>query len=259
VNGLAALERKELLESWRTRRLPVVAIVFVGLGILSPLTARYLPEIIDLAMGDQQIDIPIPEPTLASAVVQLQENLIQFGALAAIVLAMGLVAWEKDRGTAAFILSKPASRGAFLAAKAAALALVLGIAVLAGVAVGWVYTAVLFEPMPIPGTAAMGVLIWLSLMAWGSITFLASTVFGSAAAAAGVGIAALLSLSIASAIPPVARWLPAGLDAPGRALALGQPMTSADAAELATAVVGTVLIIAACLVVAWLSFRRQEL
>jgi ABC-2 type transport system permease protein len=257
--GLSTLGRKELLESWRTRRLPVVAVVFIGLGILSPLTARYLPEIIELAMGDQAIEIPIPEPTTASAVVQLQENLIQFGALAAIVLAMGLVAWEKDRGTAAFILSKPASRGAFLLAKVGSLAVVLGIAVALGIAVGWVYTTVLFEPLAVPGFVALGVLVWLALMAWGSITFLASTVFGSAAAAAGVGIAALLSLSIASAIPPIARWLPAGLDAPGRALALGQSLSGQDVLDLATAAMGTSLIIGACLLAAWVSFRRQEL
>ena len=47
----------------------------------------------------------------ADAVDQLWKNLAQFGAFAAIILAMGAVATERDRGTAAFVLSKTVSRG----------------------------------------------------------------------------------------------------------------------------------------------------
>jgi len=113
MSGLPTLTRKELTESNRTRRLPVVVVLFAGLGILSVLTARYLPEILEVALGDQAGAIPLPTPTVADAIVELQQNVGQFGALTAIVLAMGAVAWERERGTAAFILTKPASRAAF--------------------------------------------------------------------------------------------------------------------------------------------------
>jgi hypothetical protein len=53
MNGFGILLRKELTESWRTRRLPVVAVLFVVVGIISPLTARYLNEILGAALGDQ--------------------------------------------------------------------------------------------------------------------------------------------------------------------------------------------------------------
>jgi ABC-2 type transport system permease protein len=46
MRGFAILLRKELLESWRTLRLPVVVGLFLLVGLLSPLTARFLPEII---------------------------------------------------------------------------------------------------------------------------------------------------------------------------------------------------------------------
>jgi ABC-2 type transport system permease protein len=256
VIGLPTLSRKELLESWRTKRLPVVLLLFISIGILSPLTARYLPEIIDLAVGDQPLPLPIPPPVVGDAVLQLQGNLGQLGAFAAIILAMGLVAWERERGTAAFVLSKPASRGAFLAAKFGVLASVLALATAVAVAVAWVYTAILFEPLSVGGGVVFAILSWLALLAWAAVTFLSSTVLRSAAAAAGVGIASLISLSIAAAIPPAARWLPAGLEGPAGAIALGEPFVAAD---LATAVVGTLLLIAVPLVVAWLVFRRQEL
>jgi ABC-2 type transport system permease protein len=114
--GLAVLLGKELLESWRTYRLPVVGGLFLFVGLSSPLLARYLPEILKAAGGDQFGVLQLPTPTAADAVDQLWKNLAQFGAFAAIILAMGAVAGEKDRGTAAFVLSKTASRGGFLGA-----------------------------------------------------------------------------------------------------------------------------------------------
>lgn len=255
MTGLAPLLRKELLESWRTHRLPIVLLLFAFVGIMSPLTARYLPEILDLALGSQ-MEIPTPDPTPADAVLQLQKNFGQFGALAAIILAMGAVAAEKERGTAAFILTKPASRAAFLVAKLISIGALLALGVVVAVVLGWAYTAVLFEPQPALGWVAMGVLAWLALLAWASITFFASTVLRSAAAAAGVGFLALIGVSIVAAIPPVGRWLPAGLDPSGIGLATGGEV---ETAALATALAGTLLIIGGCIVASWLAFRRQEL
>jgi ABC-2 type transport system permease protein len=256
MSGLATLTRKELTESVRTRRLPVVLILFAGLGILSVLTARYLPEILELALGDEAAMIPLPGPTTVDAVVELQQNIGQIGALAAVVLAMGAVAWERERGTAALVLTKPVSRAAFLAAKIVGLGAVLGLAVAGAVAVGWIYTAILFEPLPAVGWTVLGILAWLGLMAWVSITFLASTVLRSAAAAAGVGIVAILAISLLSAVPAVGHWLPPGLDGPAGAAATG---TSIETVDLLTAVVGTAGIIAGSFVGSWLAFRRQEL
>ncbi len=257
MTGLGPLLRKELLESWRTRRLPVVVVLFLALGILSPLTARYLPEILKAALGDQ-MTIPIPTPVPGDAILQLQKNLGQLGAFTAIALAMGAVATEKERGTAAFILTKPASRGAFLGAKLVVLYLVLLVATFGAALVGWAYTAVLFEVLPIGGWLALAELAWLSLVVWTSVTFLASTVTRSMAVAAGLGFASLIGLTLLSAIPPLTQYLPAGLDLPAMQLALGKS-DAVDWAKVATAVAGSLAIVVASVVASWLAFRRQEL
>ena len=124
--GGRVLLRKELLESWRTLRLRSSAGCSCWSGCRRRCSPGYLPEIIEAAAGDQLPPIPIPTPVPADAADQLWKNLAQFGAFAAIVLAMGAVAGELDRGTAAFVLSKTATRGAFLGAKVAAIGLVLG-------------------------------------------------------------------------------------------------------------------------------------
>ena len=256
MSATSVLVRKELLESWRTMRLPIVAGLFLVVGLTSPLLAKFLPEIITAAAGDQLPSIPIPTPVPADAVDQVWKNLAQFGAFAAIILAMGSVATERDRGTAAFILSKTVSRDAFIAAKVAAIGAILALCVALAVAVGWFYTAILFEPLPATGWIGLASLAWLGLAAWAALTFLGSTVTGSAAAAAGLGFGALLVLSIASAIPNVGQFTPGGLAGPAVALAAGVPV---DVGDLIVPVVSTTILIAVALGVSAWSFRRQEL
>ncbi len=254
--GLGVLVRKELLESWRTLRLPIIGGLFVLVGLTSPLLAKFLPEIIKAAGGDQFPIGAIPTPVASDAIDQLWKNLAQFGAFAAILLAMGAVSGELDRGTAAFVLSKTATRGAFLASKVVAIAAVLGLSTAVAVSLGWFYTAILFEPPAIAGWVALAGLAWLGLCAWAAITFLGSVATGSTAAAAGIGFAALLVLSIASAIPNVSRSVPGGLAEPAIALAAGLPM---EAGDVLIPVVSTVVLIVVALGLAAWSFRRREL
>ena len=256
MTGVSVLLRKELLESWRTLRLPIVTGLFLLVGLSSPLLAKFLPEIIEAAAGSQLPPIPIPTPVAADAADQLWKNLAQFGAIAAIVLAMGAVSTERDRGTAAFVLSKTASRGAFLGAKVAAIAAVLGAGVILAVVVAWVYTAILFEPLPVGGWIAFGLLAWVGLSVWAALTFAGSTVTGSTAAAAGIGFVGLLLLSIASAIPTIGRYLPGGLAGPAVALASGVPV---EVGDVLAPMLGSLVVIAVALGISVWSFRRQEL
>jgi ABC-2 type transport system permease protein len=257
MSGFGVLVRKELLEAWRTRRLPVVAVLFLVVGIISPLTARYLNEILALALGDQ-LPVVLPDPSAAMALEQLQKNLGQLGALAAIALAMGSVAGEVDRGTAAMVLAQPVGRPAFLAAKLLAIATVLGVATLLATTVAWIYTAILFEPLPLGGWLAMTALSWLGLLAWASLTFLASAATGSTMAAAGLGFVALIGLGVLALVPAVDRFLPTGLTMPAISLALGEG-ADVDLGRLATSIVGSVVLVAATLAGAVATFRRREL
>jgi ABC-2 type transport system permease protein len=255
VSGFGILLRKELLEQTRTMRLYVVAIVFALFALISPLTAKYLPDIVKALAGDQlSLAGLLATPTVGDAVDQFLKNLVQFGALIAILLGMGTVATEKERGTAAFILTKPVSRGAFLAAKLAAIAGTLLIATVAAGVLGYYYTAVLFEPLPAAGYAAMCALLWLSLVVFAALTFLGSTLTSSSAAGAGLGVVFLVVTGIVSALPTVGRYMPEMLSGPARALALGLPVP-----DLAGPVVVNVAIVIGAGLLAWVAFRHQEL
>lgn len=251
--GLGSMLRKELLEHWRTRRMLVVAIVFTALGIGSPLLARYTPELVKALAGDQ-FQIVVPPPTAADAVSQFLKNLGQAGVLTAILLAMGSVAVEKERGTAALLLTKPVSRGAFLLAKLLAIAVTLLVGLLLAGIGGYYYTAILFESLPALGWAAMTGLLLLSLVVYASLTFLGSVLSRSSLAAAGIGIGALIVLFFLSALPSIGPFTPGGLTAPGAALAIGKDPGAVIGPLLAN-LAGVVAVFG----LAWLAFRRQEL
>ena len=254
--GFLVLLIKELREQLRTGRLIAVAAVFVLFGILGPLTDRYMKELID-AIGSQSggFTIEVPPPSLNGDVGEIVKNLSQFGVICALLLSMGAVAWEKERGTAGMIMTKPASRAAFLAAKLTAISLNLGLAVTLGCGLGYVYTALLYpSAFPIGGYVAMAAIMWWTLVVFTAITLLGSTISRSAIAAAGVGLVALLVLGLVASIPVIGPWSPLALLTPAMALALGN-----DAGNFAGPLLFNIALVPALLGAAWLAFRRQEL
>ncbi len=160
MNFMTALN-KEFLEQRRTRKFLIALVVLVLFGMTSPLMAKMIPQIMTLVPGGEAFVGMIPEPTINDAVAQYIKNVTQFGILLALVFSMGAMAVEKDKGTAAMILSKPMPRGSFLLAKFAITRLDFFIAVvIAGVAC-YYYTYFLFGELNILNWLALNGLILL--------------------------------------------------------------------------------------------------
>ena len=252
MNLLTSL-RKELLEQWRTSRLLIVVIVLVVFGLSSPLVAKYTPEMLRLIPGAEQFAGLVPKPTLLDAVNQYIKNVAQFGILLALLLSMGAMAVEKDKGTAALMLVKPLPRGSFLVAKFLALALSFLVAVaLAGLA-GYLYTLVLFGPLDGSAWLNLNAAMWLEMVVYVAITLLFSTLLRSQAAAAGLGLGAILVISLIEGIPGIGQAMPGRLVAWGAAPFMGAIVNPWPA------LVTCLAIILICLLAAWLAFKNQEL
>ena len=252
MRGYAVLLMKEVTEQWRTGRLPVMAVIFLLFGLASPVLAKYTPEIVKLAASS--IDIHVPTPTIKDAVAQLIKTLSQVGVLTAILLAMGSVAGEKESGTAAFVLVKPVSRFVFLAAKFTGLAITIGIAVLVCGLAAYLYTGLLFTPLPAIGFGAACLVILVGLLEIAAVTFLGSTLVRSAVPAAGIGIVAIVVAGIISSLPNVGHFTPFGMNDLASALALQQTATGWGVPLIVNAGVVVVALFAS-----WLVFRRQEI
>ncbi len=256
MSWIASL-RKELLELARTHRLLVLAVVLVLFGLASPLFAKFAPEMIRMVPGGEDLVALIPTPVMADAILQYVKNVGQFCLLLAVLLTMGVVAQEKERGTAVLVLVKPLPRGAFLLSKFAALALAfLGGLALAG-AGAYAYTVVLFEAPDPAGWLAMNLLLWLYVLVLVAITLLASTLARSPAAAAGMALIPIVAGLVLGIIPQVGRYLPGHLNVWGASLA-GLPQ-AAPLANPWPALAVSVALIVASLAAAWLVLKRQEL
>jgi hypothetical protein len=68
---------------------------------------------------------------------------------------------------------------------------------------------------------------------------------------------ALIGLSLVAVVPALDHWLPTGLARPAMALASGAGTVGGG--ELATAVAGTLVLLAACAAGSVAAFRRREL
>lgn len=259
--------RKELLEQRRTYRLLIVLVVLVSFGLMSPLLARYTKEILTQMMPEEgpPIAAMIPEPTLVEAVAQYVKNISQFIVILALLMTMGSVALEKDKGTAALMLAKPMPRAAFLLAKFVAVGLTFAAGLAAAAVAGYYYTWILFEPMDIARWLALNGLLFVFTLVYVALTLACSAATRSQVAAGGMAFGLLILLAILGAIPALGRWLP------GQLLAWcvwlftegAQPIFSMDVpsnAGPAWPALGVSLgLIAAALAGAWALFRRQEL
>ena len=248
-----AMLRKELLEQWRSRRLVAVAAVLLFFGFLSPLSAKMLPDLMK-SLGDTGgVVIEFPPPTAQDALLQHVKNTSQFGVFLAVLLAMGALAREKERGTAAMILSKPASRASFLLAKFVALTLVFGLSlILAGLAC-YYYTFVLFNGLGQARFVEMNLLLALFIEFYLAVTLLGSAITRSQVVAGGLGLGAIFVVAILGALPRLGTYMPTALLEWARVLmaGTGEPAWGAVAVSLAGIIV--------CLGIALAVFERQEL
>jgi ABC-2 type transport system permease protein len=246
--------RKELMEQWRTKRLLIVAAVLVIFGLASPLLAKVTP---DLLKSIPNVPTALfglfPTPTVADAVTQYIKNMMQFGVLLAVLMSMGSIAQEKERRTAAMLLTHPLSRLTFLLAKFVALACTFAIS-LAIAALGcWYYTQLLFEAMPWGPFLALNGLMLLVFLVYVAVTLLCSTLVRTQGAAAGLAFAALVIIAGVGSLPRIDEYFPGRLFTWGGTIVLGggNPAWAAFWVSLG--------IIAAAITIAWLVFRVQEL
>jgi ABC-2 type transport system permease protein len=246
--------RKEWLEALRQYRLLITAVVLVLFGLTSPLIAKVGPQILTTALPQgAEIAQLIKPATLTDAVTQYVKNMGQFEVILGVLLCMGMVAQEKDKGTAALMLVKPLSRGSFLGAKFLGMAAVFGISIIVAAIGAYYYTMLLFEPMNILYWLVLNLFLFIYALVIVAITLFCSTLTRSQAAAAGMAFTILVIGWIAGAIRGFGKYLPGELNTWGARLVLGDHTASWIA-------LGTALgVIVIALLAAWLVFRKQEL
>lgn len=145
MSAFRAFFKKELCEAARTHKLTVMGLLFLLFGIMNPLTAKLLPEILSSVMP-AGMSITLPAPSATDSWAQFLKNIPQMGLIVLVILFGGIMANELSRGTLTHLLTKGLSRKTVILAKFAVAALIWTAAYALCFGVTYVYT-VYFWPM----------------------------------------------------------------------------------------------------------------
>jgi len=179
------------------------------------------------------------------------------GAIGAVILAQDEVIREKQSGTAAWILSKPVSRAAFILTKV--LANIIGVAVFIVALPGVVSfveitLATGSQPAWLPFLAGMGVIL-LGLVFYLSLTILLGTLYEQRGPLLGIGFGLMFGgMILVNFVPQLNYILPLALDKISLVVAMGQTLD----AMMISQVVSTAVLSVVFTALAVLRFRRQE-
>lgn len=181
-SGFGNLLTKELSQWWRTNLWWVQIIIWVF--------------ILDGVSTIVALSEPLQGMSLLQEVVQTFLPMsVGAVAIGTVITVQGAIVGEKQLGTAAWVMSKPASRAAFILSKALAYALGFMITAVFVPALIFVIMVrlVVPEPLPImPFLFGVGVAI-VSLLFYVTLTLMLGTIFNSRGPIAGIGIAFIMT------------------------------------------------------------------
>lgn len=177
MKGFLAFTKKEFMEQMRTYRLLIMLSVFFLFGMMSPLLAKLLPEMMS-GMEMQGITLIIPEATAMDAYSQFFKNLSQMGIIVIILVFGGIISNELTRGTLINILSKGLPRHSVILAKYLATLALWTVSYLLSALTTYGYTTYLFKDSNVKNLIFSLLCLWLFGGFVLSLIFLSSTLTG---------------------------------------------------------------------------------
>lgn len=214
--------QKECLELIRTKRIFVLLCIFALFGMLGPVTARYMEDIINMAMGSA-LPLNIPKAAWTDSWGQFYNNLSQMGNICIIFLFMACVSGEKQSGSAALTLTKNLSPAGFVMAKfTAAAVMVLG-TLIPAVGICYGYTYYLFgQAGNFTGILSGMAAFYIFVLTLAAVTVMCSTLSQSTVISAVLAFSGFIILTVSNYIPWAGQFMPGALLAKTAGLSAGE-------------------------------------
>lgn len=247
------LARLEWLRLRRTWRGPALLVSFLFFGLLGPLTARYIGEILD-RFGGSDIQVIVPDPQPADGLVQYLGNVHQIGLLIVIIVTASGLAIDSSPDVSAFFRTRVSSVARLVLTRAGFYIAAGSLAFIAGALAAWYETAVLLGALP-AGKMIGGLLLSGGYYAFVvAVVALAAGIARSTLAVSALAFgAAIIEQLLWGLLPPLERWLPARL-----AFALSDLAEGASLSDYLPALASTAALTALLLATAIRLLQRRE-
>lgn len=246
--------KKELVEQLRTYKSLILLSVFFLFGMLSPLLAKLLPELLS-GMELQGMKIEIPEPTVLDAYGQFFKNLTQMGLLATLLVFGGILSNEMTKGTLINILAKGLPRHTVLLSKFTAAILLWSVSYGLAVGVNYGYTEYLFENTAVHNLVFSLFCLWLFGCFIIAVILLSSTVLSGNFGGLILSVGAIVIMLILNIFPELEKYNPITLASKNVALLSG----TAASADLTWNVLITCLLTLGSILLSAILFHRRRL
>lgn len=178
MNQYTALFKKEFLESLRQFKVFALMIVFMIFGIISPLTAILMPDIMKTFLTDTGIHIELPEVQAVDSYSQFFSNVNQMGLVIMVIVFGNILTHEISGNTLINLITKGLKRHVVISVKYIYTCFLWTITYIIGAVLTYVYTIYYWENT-VDYTVAAFSLTWLYGIFLISVIMLASAVFKS--------------------------------------------------------------------------------
>lgn len=138
-----AFTKKEFTENLRTYKLMIMIVVFLIFGMMSPLFAKFMPEILKAAGLDASA-LGMGMPTAMDSFAQFFKNVGQLGLLVLVIVFSGIMGNELSKGALINILTKGMKRSTVILSKFTMATVIWTVSYLLCLAVTYAYTAYYF-------------------------------------------------------------------------------------------------------------------
>lgn len=243
--------RLEWLRLTRSPRAIVLGCVYLFFGLLGPVMAKYMEQIVNRVQSGVRVWFPPPTPV--TGVTNYVSQVSQTGLAVVVLIAAGAFSFDTRRGLSTFLRTRASGMWQLLAPRFAVNAAAATVAYVIGSLAAWYETALLLGTPP-AGPMLAGIACGALYLVFAvATTAAASSIARSTLGSAGIALAALLVLPILGTVAALHDWLPSTLvDAPVKLLGTGQ------LTDFVPAISVTCVCIAALLAAAVARLRTRE-
>ena len=254
MRGFYAFTKKELLEQLRTFKWLIILAVFFLFGMMSPVMAKLLPEILS-GMNIEGMVIKVPEPTVLDAYGQFFKNFTQMGMLVLLLVFGSTLSGELTKGTLINVLTKGLPRHTVLLSKYMAAVLLWTVGYLVAAVTNYGYSVYLFENTSVEHLIFSLFCLWLFGCFVLALIILSSTIASGNFGGLILSAVALVIMLMIEILPKIQKYNPITLASVNVAVLSG----TQEVNELIITVVITILLTAGCLIASVLIFGKKKL